>query len=159
LDPPIKQPITDLTAFALDLCVSFDRPKSPDRQATLEPPDNDDDDDDSDDDWISTRRVGPKPILRPPAPFDTYGLQILYFDMYGTLIVRFQSRLKKYTNHHNRTTNREYSTLYGHFWSGIFITWINAKLSHFILKAKWWSSSAVLLPPIWKFSAKPTQTW
>ncbi|KAJ7849412.1 hypothetical protein B0H14DRAFT_3668659 [Mycena olivaceomarginata] len=120
LDPPIEQPITNLTAFALDLCVSFDRPESPDRQATSEPPDNDDDD--SDDDWISTRRVGPKPTLQPPAPFDTYGLQILYFDMYGTLIVRFQSRLtKKYTNHNNRTTNREYSTLYGHFLPGLFI--------------------------------------
>ncbi|KAJ7354354.1 hypothetical protein DFH08DRAFT_933879 [Mycena albidolilacea] len=60
LDPPVEQPSIDLTTFTLDLCVSFDRPRSPDRQATSEPPDNDDDDDDSDDDWIPTRRVCPK---------------------------------------------------------------------------------------------------
>ncbi|KAJ7023818.1 hypothetical protein C8F04DRAFT_1304393 [Mycena alexandri] len=83
--------VTGITDFEhsplFEISTTFERPLTPDADTPPTPPDLADDDDDDDlDDWFGWVQGIPTYGLPHPPLFEPQALQIIYFDVYGTLI-------------------------------------------------------------------------
>ncbi|KAJ7040075.1 HAD-like domain-containing protein [Mycena alexandri] len=86
-ETPCKQDITDFEHSPLfEFSTTFERPLTPDADTPPTPPEWADEDDDDLNDWFGWVHGIPTYGLPPPPLFEPQALQIIYLDVYGTLI-------------------------------------------------------------------------
>ncbi|KAJ7463648.1 HAD-like domain-containing protein, partial [Mycena latifolia] len=85
--PPVEDGVPEFHPALIEFSANIERPHSPDRvEEVPQPTSTSAEDAPDDDDWGVGYFYPEQSTSRPPPPFDSPALQIIYLDVYGTLI-------------------------------------------------------------------------